>query len=130
MPRVGRPNNQYSPEIIAKIEQYALNNSKAETIARGLNIPVNTLKRNFGRLMRQKRAEGKLLLKANQIELAKKYPAMAIFLGKNDLGQTDKQDIHTTQSFVEPALTDIEREALADITRSYKVKLATKQKSA
>lgn len=34
----------------------------------------------------------KITLRRNQLELSKKSAAMAIFLGKNYLGQTDKDD--------------------------------------
>ena len=71
-----------------------LNNCNTETIANALNIPVNTLKRHFGRLLKTKRAEHRALLRAWQTELARNNSQMAIFLGKNELDQTDKQEIN------------------------------------
>lgn len=90
---MGRPKKQFSEDIMQKIEEYALNNCHFETIAMALEIPVNTLKRRFGRFIRQKRAEGRVKLRANQVKLSKNHPAMAIFLGKNELGQVDKQTL-------------------------------------
>jgi hypothetical protein len=66
------------------------------------------------------RERGKASLRRTQLRLAEKNAAMAIFLGKNLLGQSDKQEIehagpggspietHTTLTieFVRPALVD------------------------
>ena len=89
----GRPKRVFGVQEKQQIDQMALDNCHFETIAMALSIPVNTLKRHFGRLIRQKRAEGRTILRRNQCELAKSNPAMAIFLGKNELDQTDKQII-------------------------------------
>lgn len=89
----GRPKRVFSEEEKQQIDQMALDNCHFETIAMALEMPVNTLKRHFGRFIRQKRAEGRTILRRNQCELAKSNPAMAIFLGKNELDQTDKQVI-------------------------------------
>ena len=51
-----------------------------------------TYKKSFSDIFRQKRGKGKISLRRNQWELSKKHVAMAIFLGKNYLGQTDKYD--------------------------------------
>lgn len=47
---------------------------------------------NFSEVFKQKRQAGKISLRRIQFHLAKKSPAMAIFLGKNYLGQSDKDD--------------------------------------
>ena len=44
----------------------------------------------FSEVFREKRGTGKISLRRMQFQLAKKSAAMAIFLGKNWLGQTDK----------------------------------------
>lgn len=41
----------------------------------------------------KKRAERKVWLRKIQDRQAKSFPAMSIFLGKNELEQTDKQDV-------------------------------------
>lgn len=49
-----------------------------------------TYKGNFAEVFAKKREKGKISLRRHQFELSKKNAAMAIFLGKNWLGQTDK----------------------------------------
>nr|DAG01339.1 MAG TPA: DNA-packaging protein small subunit [Myoviridae sp. ctk6V34] len=49
-----------------------------------------TYKKGFSEIFREKRGTGKISLRRMQFQLAKKSAAMAIFLGKNWLGQTDK----------------------------------------
>ena len=44
----------------------------------------------FAEVFRIKRENGIISLRRTQFQLAEKSPAMAIFLGKNLLGQTDK----------------------------------------
>ncbi len=92
---MARPKRQFSDEEEAKITDMALNNCHFETIAMCLDIAVNTLKRRYGRYIRQKRAEGRVILRQRQVNLSRIHPAMAIFLGKNELGQVDKQVIET-----------------------------------
>ena len=54
-------------------------------------------KREYGKtfsvVFEEKKARGKVSLRRTQWKLAKKSAALAIFLGKNYLGQTDKQDV-------------------------------------
>lgn len=74
-----------------KIEQMALDNCHFETIAMALDIPVQTLRDRFRGFIIQKRAEGRTELRRAQRKQIN-TPAMAIFLGKNELGQSDKLD--------------------------------------
>ena len=46
--------------------------------------------RTFSAVFKEKRENGLISLRRTQFQLAEKSPAMAIFLGKNLLGQTDK----------------------------------------
>ena len=48
-----------------------------------------TYGKTFSEVFNKKRTLGMISLRRAQFELAKKNPAMAIFLGKNLLGQTD-----------------------------------------
>ena len=72
-----------------------------DEIAYALNCHKDTLvkwcKREYGKTFEQvfneKRAAGKVSLRRSQWKLAEKSPAMAIFLGKNYLGQSDRQDL-------------------------------------
>lgn len=58
-----------------------------------------TYKKGFSEIFSEKRGKGKISLRRTQFKLAEKSPAMAIFLGKNYLGQTDK---------IEQVVTNIE----------------------
>ena len=68
----------------------------------GKPVDVNTLSnwckrefgQNFSEYAKQNRAQVlKIQLRRNQLELSKRSAAMAIFLGKQYLGQRDQQDI-------------------------------------
>lgn len=48
--------------------------------------------RTFLGVFKEKRENGLISLRRTQFQLAEKSPAMAIFLGKNLLGQTDKME--------------------------------------
>jgi hypothetical protein len=89
----GRPKRQFSVEEKQLIEEYALDNCHIDTISLALGIAKNTLIRHYGTFIKKKRAEGRVRLRGYQTKLAKSNPAMAIFLGKNELDQTDKQII-------------------------------------
>lgn len=52
-----------------------------------------TYEQSFSVIFEKKRVRGKISLRRAQFKLAEKSAAMAIFLGKNYLGQTDKQEI-------------------------------------
>lgn len=49
---------------------------------------------NFSVIFRQKRSKGKISLRRAQFRLAENNANMAIFLGKNYLGQTDKSEVN------------------------------------
>ena len=51
-----------------------------------------TYKAGFSEVFRQKRGTGKISLRRYQFELAKKNANMAIWLGKQYLGQSDKPE--------------------------------------
>lgn len=71
-----------------------------EEIAAFFNCSVDTVERwcmreykaSFADIFFIKRGEGKIALRRAQFELAKKSAAMAIWLGKQYLGQTDKEN--------------------------------------
>ena len=48
--------------------------------------------KTFSAVFKEKRENGIISLRRTQFQLAEKSPAMAIFLGKNLLGQTDKME--------------------------------------
>lgn len=65
-----------------------------EEIANFLDVSVRTLQRDkeFCRVYKRGMDNGKMSLRRYQFKLAEKNPAMAIFLGKNYLGQRDQYD--------------------------------------
>jgi hypothetical protein len=68
-------------------------NCRDYTIAEVLGIDVKTLKSRYSKRMIQKRAIGRVELRKLQVEKGKTGDtAMLIWRGKNDLGQTDKQE--------------------------------------
>jgi hypothetical protein len=72
----------------------ALSGCQNNTIANIMDIPKQTLVDNFRQLLTKKRCERKYNIRKQQDAAAKKgNPALLIFLGKNELGQADKQDI-------------------------------------
>lgn len=106
MSKVGRPKRIWTDEQRAKIDQMALDNCHMDTIALALDVPKESLVRDFGTIIRQKRAEGRTALRRAQRKQIN-TPAMAIFLGKNELGQSDRQDIkHSGEiSLLPPTIT-------------------------
>ena len=91
--KVGRPKKVFTPEVIAEIDRMALDNCHLDTIAMALGIAKDTLVRRFSTYITQKRAKGRADLRRGQRELSKTHAAVAIFLGKNELGQSDKSEI-------------------------------------
>lgn len=54
-----------------------------------------TYKANFSEVFAQKRGKGKIALRRYQFQQAKKSATMAIWLGKQYLGQTDQMKLQT-----------------------------------
>lgn len=71
-----------------------------EEIASFFNVSIDTLNRwckrvyskSFAEVYIYKSAGGKIALRRYQMRLAEKHPAMAIFLGKQYLGQDDDKE--------------------------------------
>lgn len=98
--KVGRPKTKFTKEQIEKIEECAFHGCQTRTIATLVEIPQDTLKRHFASLLAKKRAERKLeLRKAQDNEVSKGNSALLIFLGKNELEQTDKKEHELTGIF-------------------------------
>ncbi len=92
--KLGRPKKEFTKAKIDKIADYALHGCQNNTIATLIDIPVNTLTRHFGKLLTKKRAERKYELRKAQDEKALSGDTgMLCFLGKNELGQADKQEV-------------------------------------
>lgn len=104
-----------------EIERLALMNCNTNTIAVALDIPFKTLERHFAKKLRLCRAKYKVNLRQNQILISQTSADMLKFLGKNDLGQTDKQTIATEQT--SKVITETEHKALKELAERYKLRL-------
>jgi DNA-binding transcriptional ArsR family regulator len=95
---MARPRKEVDFEKLARVCQYPMTN---EDIAAILDLSVDTISRaikkeygiGFAEYKDQKQSNLRFTLLAKQIEVAKSgNVAMLIFLGKNYLGQSDKQE--------------------------------------
>ena len=102
MAKAGRPKRVFTPEQIAKMEEYAYDGCQTKTIAVLLDIPRETIdqRKDIQQILTKKRCERKLWLRKEQLKHVTKdnSPVMGIFLGKQPesmggLGQTDRQDL-------------------------------------
>ena len=119
---MARPKRVFSDVIIQRMEDMAINGCQNGTISHVLDISNTTLVRRFGKLLTKKRCERKELLRTNQTQLAKTNPAMAIFLGKNELGQADKQIVSTETEA--PIVSEDERKAYEEAGKAFKLRMA------
>ena len=88
-----------------------------EEIATMFDCDVRTLQRDeeFCRVFKKGKENGKMSLRRTQFKLAEKNPTMAIFLGKQYLGQRDNIEVeHKDLSKVEELLSKIDKEAKND----------------
>ena len=97
------------------VEKLASLQCTQEEIANFLELSVRTLQRDeeFCRIYKKGQDNGKMSLRRYQFKLAEKNTAMAIFLGKQYLGQRDVIETDNTHeiSKVEELLSKIEKEA-------------------
>lgn len=95
MAKMGRPKKEISKEQFEKLcglqctldEIAGFFNCSADTIERFAKSTYNT---TFAETYKEYSAQGKISLRRYQFKLAEKSAAMAIFLGKNMLGQKDR----------------------------------------
>lgn len=112
-PGAGRPRLSLDEE---RIGQMAFDGCKNSEIAHCLGCDDETLKNNYSPILDKKRAERKAALRAKQTERALKGDIpMLIFLGKNELEQTDRQ----TQEIpgVEAALYEISEKFMPKVVK-------------
>ena len=96
--KLGRPQADIDFELFEKLCSYHLTR---EEIAGVFSVTTETLNNNikrqygavFSEVYKKHQAYGKMSLRRAQFRLAEKNAAMAIFLGKNYLGQSDKTSI-------------------------------------
>lgn len=93
---MARPKKEIDYTIVEKLAGIQCTQ---EEIANFLEISVRTLQRDeeFCRIFKKGQDNGKMSLKRYQFKLAEKNTAMAIWLGKQYLGQKDNIDISQDQ---------------------------------
>lgn len=95
--KVGRPLTDIKKEEFEKLCEIQCT---LEEIAGWFRCSEDTIRRfckreykeEFCEVHKRHSAQGKISLRRTQFRLAQNNPGMAIFLGKNYLGQTDKQE--------------------------------------
>lgn len=109
---MARPKKEIDYEAVEKLANLQCTQ---EEIASFLNLSVRTLQRDeeFCRVYKKGQEVGKMSLRRIQFKQAEKNAAMAIFLGKQYLGQRDvvEQDNSKEISKVEELLSKIEKES-------------------
>lgn len=101
-PKCGRPQEKFTPLEIVKIEELARIGCSDEIIADCISKTKSVIQRYFKAKIAQKKAEFKAEIVQVQQDMLKKQPVMAIWLGKQHLGQTDVQKIEIASL---PAIT-------------------------
>jgi len=104
---MGRPRIEFDESHWRSIDNLCGLMCTAEEIAGFLEVSVDTLERRirekynctFAEYFKERSARGKISLRRHQYKLAEAgNPTMLIWLGKQYLGQTDKQGIDHTSS--------------------------------
>lgn len=91
---IGRPRETFlSQAQLKRLDRMAKDQCKHRTIAEALGISRDHLRDNYLPRLHKKAAEGRVELQADQRRMQKVQPSMAIFRGKNYLGQADKHEI-------------------------------------
>jgi len=112
---MARPKIKIDYEIVEKLANIQCTQ---EEIASFLGVSVRTLQRDeeFCQIYKKGQDNGKMSLRRYQFKQAEKNTSMAIFLGKQYLGQRDVIETDNTHeiSKVEELLSKIEKEAKND----------------
>lgn len=97
MAQMGRPKKQLDQK---EFEKLCFLQCTHNEVCAWFDISADVLERwcketygmTFSKVFAEKKQNGLISLRRTQFQLAEKSPAMAIFLGKNLLGQTDKME--------------------------------------
>lgn len=111
---MGRPLAPIDEEQVLKLAQMMCTQRE---IAAFFDVSVDTIHNRFSDIINKGHEIGKMSLRRKQWKLAEKNAAMAIFLGKNYLGQSDKiehEGIGSTTVNVTPGRTYIFRDIRSD----------------
>ena len=100
----GRPKKKVPKVEMAKAKEYAFRGLKNGTICTLIGWGHNFIedRLDIRKKLTKKRAERKLWLRQVQDKHAVDTPTMTIFLGKNELGQTDRKDVTSGGKPVKP----------------------------
>ena len=108
----GRPKKEIDYSAVEKLANIQCTQ---EEIASFLDLSVRTLQRDeeFCRIYKKGQENGKMSLRRIQYKLAEKNTSMAIFLGKQYLGQRDNVEVKNPEELnkVTELLNKIEAEA-------------------
>jgi len=107
----GRPRFKIDYDAVEKLANIQCTQQE---IASFLGCSVDTLQRDetFCGIYKKGQETGKMSLRRIQFKLAEKNPTMALWLGKQYLGQKDNIEVESTQLVrVEELLSKIEKEA-------------------
>lgn len=107
--KMGRPKTQISKDIFEELCKIQCTEVEMIGVFRCCEDTLNAwCKENYGKTFSETykiySQDGKKSLRRIQFDLAKKYPAMAIFLGKQYLGQRDTVEVEHQSNGI---LTDI-----------------------
>ena len=123
MPRTGRPTKEYDKKVFADLIGIGCGADEICWFFRdetGKPTNIDTLSRwcvrEFGCTFQEYRRQNgamflKIQLRKNQLDLSKKSAVMAIFLGKNYLGQTDEPVAAEGKNELLQSLMELERRA-------------------
>ena len=91
---MARPRSTFlTEEQLKRMDRMAMDQCKHRTIAEALGVGRAELRTHYMPRLLKKGAEGRVELAADQRAMQSKQPSVAIFRGKNYLGQADKQEI-------------------------------------
>ena len=107
----GRPRKEFELKQIEGLIQIQCTQEEVCSVLETTDKTLNRWLRkttgyNFSEYFEQKKAFGKASLRRKQWKLADVSPAMAIFLGKNYLGQKDKQELEHSGSIKSVTIID------------------------
>lgn len=114
MAKMGRPKKEIKQK---QFEELCAIQCTQEEICAVLDVCHDTLDKwchetydmSFSQVFEQKRQSGKSSLRRNQWNLSKTNPTMAIWLGKQYLGQKDHAEVEATNSKVDDVVNALNR---------------------
>ena len=90
MAEMGRPKADINEEQVRKLAKLQCTNQE---IADFFGVCEKTIRNRFSEILKLARADGKMSLRRTQFKHAEKSASMAQFLGKQYLGQRDRQEL-------------------------------------